>query len=91
VFNETVQVADPPVLRDAGKQLIALIPVTGGAPEVTMPPTPFMGSAAAAAVAPKVFVTLIVVLATPGEIVTLTTAATPFCITLVFKPTSKQM
>jgi hypothetical protein len=54
-----------------------------------MPPTPFIGSEAPTGVAPKVFTTLIVVLVTPAAIVTLTTAATPFCITVVFKPASK--
>jgi len=91
VFNETVQVADPPVLRDAGTQLIALSVVRGGAAAVTMPPKPFIGSEVAAAVAPNVFVTLIVVLGTPDAIVTFTTAATPFGMTLLFKPTSKHM
>jgi hypothetical protein len=88
-FSETVHVDDPLELRDAGAQLSALRVGNGGAAAVTMPPTPFIGSEAPTGVAPKVFTTLIVVLVTPAAIVTLTTAATPFCITVVFKPASK--
>jgi hypothetical protein len=91
VFKEAVQVADPLELRDAGTQLNALIAVSGGVPDVTVPPTPLIASAEAATVAPSVFVTLIVVLATADAMVTLTTAATPFCIRLVFRPTSKHV
>ena len=85
----TVQVDVPPVLRDAGVQLSALR-VGGGGGNVPMPPTPLMGSVVPPAVVPNVFATLIVVLATPGAIVTLTTATTPFCITPVLTPYSRQ-
>jgi hypothetical protein len=91
VFSETVHVDDPPVPRDAGAQFSALRVGGGGGTAVTVPPTPFMGSGFPSALAPNVFVTLIVVLATPDPIVTLTTATTPFCITAVFKPASRQM
>ena len=86
-FSETVHVDDPPVPRDAGAQLSALR--VGGAAAVTVPPTPLMGNEVPPAVTPNVFVTLIVVLATPDAVVTLTTAATPFCITVVLRPASK--
>jgi hypothetical protein len=91
VFSETVHVDDPPVLRDAGAQLRALSVGGGGAAAITVPPTPVSDSEFPKGVTPNVFVTLIVVLATPDPIVTLTTATTPFCITAVFKPASRQM
>jgi hypothetical protein len=84
----TVQVDEPPVLRDAGAQLSALR-MGGGAEAVMDPPTPLSDSGLPPAVDPNVFVTLMVVLVTPEAIVTLTTATTPFCITLVFSPASK--
>jgi hypothetical protein len=87
-FSEAVHVANPPEPRDAGAQLTALR-VGSGAVPVTMPPTPLSGSEVPAAETPNVFVTLIGVLATPDAIVTLTTATTPFCITVVLKPASK--
>jgi hypothetical protein len=86
-IRETVHVDEPPVPRDAGAQFKALR--LGGAAAVTVPPTPLMGSEVPPAVTPNVFVTLIVVLANPDAIVTLTTAATPFCITVVLRPASK--
>jgi hypothetical protein len=87
-FSETVHVDDPPEPRDAGAQLSALR-VGSGAVPVTMPPRPLTGSEVPVAETPNVFATLIAVLATPDAIVTLTTATTPFCITVVLKPTSK--
>jgi hypothetical protein len=87
VFSETVHVDDPPVFRDAGAQLRALR-VGGGAK--TVPPAPVTASEVPKAVTPNVLVTLMVVLATPEAIVTLTTATTPFCITAVFGPVSRQ-
>ena len=89
-LSETVHVEDPPELRDVGVQLSALRVGGGGAVAVTVPPTPFKGNEFPVGPAPNVFVTSIVVLATPAAIVTLTRAATPFCITLVFKPASRQ-
>jgi hypothetical protein len=91
VFSETVQADDPFVPKDVGAQLKALRVGRGVATAVTVPPTPFMGSGFPPALAPNVFVTLIVVLATPDAIVTLTAATTPFWITVVFKPASTQM
>jgi hypothetical protein len=88
VFNETVHVDDPPVLRDAGAQLKAL---RVGGTAVTVPPAPVSDSELPEASTPNVFVTLIAVLATPGAIVTFTTATTPFCITVVFRPVRRQM
>ena len=90
VVSETVHVDDPPELKDAGAQLSALSVGGGGAAAVTVPATPFMVNGPPWGSTPNVFVTLTVVLATPDAIVTLTTAATPFCITVVFKPASRQ-
>ena len=88
-LSVTVHVDDPPVPRDAGAQLRELRVGGGGAAAVTVPPTPFIVSEVPLGETPNVFVTLIAVLATPAAIVTLTTATTPFCITVVLKPASK--
>ena len=85
-----VHVDDPPVLNDAGAQVSAVRVGGGGAAAVTTPPTPVTVRVAAPAVAPKAFVTLIIVLVTLDAIVTLTTAATPFCITVSLRPNSTQ-
>jgi hypothetical protein len=85
-----VHVDDPFELRDVGAHVSALSVGGGGAAAVTTPPMPLTGNEFPAAFTPKVFVTLIVVLATPDAIVTLTTATTPFCITVAFKPASRQ-
>jgi hypothetical protein len=90
VFSETVQAEDPPVLSDAGAQLRALRVGGGGAAAVTVPPTPVSDSELSRAFTPNVLATLMVVRATPDGIVTLTTATTPLCITVVFKPVSRQ-
>jgi hypothetical protein len=87
VLSETVQVDDPPVPSDTGAQVSVL--GSGSAEAVTTPPAPLMGSEDPPAATPMVFVTLIDAFDTPDAIVTLTTAATPFCITVVFMPASK--
>jgi hypothetical protein len=91
VFSETVHVDDPPVLSDAGAQLRALRVGRGDATVVTVPPVPVSDSGLPKASTPNIFVTLIGVLTAPEAIVTLTTATTPFCITVVFRPVSRQM
>lgn len=81
-FNEIVQIDVPPVLSDAGTQLMAL---TRGAVVIT-PPTPVIGNEFAPVLAPKVFVTPIGAVVTPDATVTLTCATTPFWITPPFIP-----
>ena len=88
-LSVTVHVDDPPVPRDAGAHLRALRVGGGGAAAVTVPPTPFIVSEVPPGETPNVSVTLIAVLATPGAIVTLTTATTRFCIRVALKPASK--
>ena len=85
-FNVTVHVDDPPPTRDVGVQFSALRAGNGCGAAVTIPARPFIGREEPPGVAPKVLATLIVVLATPGARVTETTAATPFCITVVLIP-----
>ena len=89
VFDSvTVHVELPPDPTDAGVQLSA-VRVGGTGAAVTVPPEPLMGSEVPLAETPNVPVTPIVVLVTAGAMVTLTTATTPFCITVVLKPASK--
>jgi hypothetical protein len=72
----TVHVLVPPLLNEPGAHVT---PVNvGGAGPVTVPPEPLIASAWPSSVAPSVFVTPIVVLATPAAIVTVTVATTPF-------------
>ena len=86
----TVQVDVAAEPRLEGAQLSPLKVGKGSVAAVKIPPDPVTDNADPSAVAPNVFVTLIVVLATPVAIVTLTTATTPFCITVVFRPASRQ-
>ncbi len=86
--NETVHVDDPPVLSDAGTQFSPLRVAGGAAAAVTIPATPFMGSEFPMAPAPRVFVTAIIVYATLETIVAVTTATTPFCRRVPFRPAS---
>jgi len=82
--SEAAHVDDPPGLRDAGAQLSALREGSGGGAGTTMPSRFPPGSA------PNMLVTLIAELVAPDASVTLTTATTPFCITVVFMPASRQ-
>jgi hypothetical protein len=84
----TVHVELPPDPKLAG---LHVSPLRVGSAAVTVPPTPASDSEFPKGVTPNVLVTLIAVLATPEAIVTLTTATTPFCITVAFKPVSRQM
>ena len=86
----TVQVDEPPELRDAGAQLSAVGVGDEAATTVTVPPTPFAGRPAPAAVTPNVLVGLMVALDTPEASVTLTRATTPFWIGVLFMPVSRQ-
>jgi hypothetical protein len=86
----TVQVELAPDPRLPGVQVNELRVGGDGIKAVTVLATPLMGRLFPPALAPSVSVTSIVVLATPDAIVTLTTATTPFCITLAFNPASRQ-
>ena len=90
-LSEAVHVDPPPVMRLAGAQLSAPRAGSGGDAGTTTPPTPFVTSRFPPGSAPNAFATLIAALATPDAIVTLTTATTPFCITVVFMPANRQM
>jgi hypothetical protein len=83
------------LLAPLGPKVVGLhasaVTTVGSAAAVTTPPMPATGSEFPEGSAPSAFVTLIVVLATPDAIVTPTVATTPFPITLVFKPNSRQM
>jgi hypothetical protein len=83
----TVHVLVPPVPSVEGVQLNPA--KVGSAGAVTVPPVPLMAIACPSSVAPSVFVTPMVVLATPAAMVTVTTATTPFCIREEFKPASR--
>src|ERR1019366_8755345 len=85
----TVQLLVPPLLSVAGVQLKPVRVVSAGAE--TVPPVPLTDSACPSSVAPSVLATPMVVLATPVAIVTVTTATTPFCIRLAFKPASRHL
>lgn len=82
----TVQVEVPP-----GPRLVGLHANPLRVAAVTVPPTPVSVSESPEASTPNAPVTLIAVLATPDARVTATTATTPFCITLVFMPVSRQV
>jgi hypothetical protein len=91
VLSETVQFEVPPELKDVGEQFK---PVRVGCDtifEVTVPPEPFTGSALPPAVLPRAPVTPMDAPATVDAMVTLTTATTPFCITVAFSPAKTQV
>ena len=76
VDSATVHVLVRPVLSTPGVQLK---PDKIGSPsDVTAPPVPPMDNACPSSVAPSVFVTPMIVLATAARIVTVTTATMPF-------------
>jgi hypothetical protein len=84
----TVQLLVPLLLSVAGVQLKPA--KTGGAAgAVTVPPVPLMQSAFPSSVEPSVLATPMLVLATPPAMVTVTSATTPFCIRVEFKPASR--
>jgi hypothetical protein len=85
----TVQVLVPPLPSVDGVQLKPAKVVSAGT--VTVPPVPLTDSACPSSVAPSVLATPMVVLATPVASVTVTTATTPFCIRLAFKPASRHL
>ena len=90
VFDRvTVQVLVRLLLKEPGVQLRAVkLGATGTA---NAPPVPLMGSASPVRVAPRVSVTSIVVLATPGATDRETTATTPSPIVEAFKPARIQL
>jgi hypothetical protein len=86
-LKNTVQVDTCDVFNDPGLQVS---PVTCGIRAVTVAPVPVMGRDVPLAEAPSVPVTPIAVLIVVGASVTVTTATTPFCMTLEFSPAMMQ-
>jgi len=85
-----VHVELAPEAKLVGEHVMELNDGEEDADPVMTPPAPVTEIAVPLTVAPKVFVTPIVVLATPEAMVTLTTATTPFCMTFEFRPASRQ-
>jgi len=87
-FSVTVQADDAPALSDVGLQEI---PVSVGNGTVMVPPVPVTGTEPPAGVAPNRLVTPTEVESAEVVIVTVTTAASPFCIVLSLIPASRHV
>jgi uncharacterized membrane protein YjdF len=85
-FSETVQVEVPLEDNDVGAQLRRVRVGGGGILAVIVPPEPLTLRALPEAVLPSALVTPIDVLVTVDAMVAVTTATTPFCITVALSP-----
>jgi hypothetical protein len=88
-LSDTVQFDTCAAVSDPALQVSPLTCGAGAIRAVTVAAAPLMDSAVPPAEAPSVFVTPMVVLTTVGARVTVTTATTPFWITLEFSPATR--